>query len=122
MFEIGIDIVSIVRINKLYSLYGEKFLSKILNPEEIQEAKIKGHFIQSIAGKFAAKEAYIKASSSLRSHILSLLEINVLCDSTNKPYICQKTTRTEDTDHLSVRVSISHEKEYAVAVVAIFNP
>jgi len=122
LFEIGIDVVGIKRISKLYSLYGEKFLSKILNPEEIQEAKIKGHFIQSIAGKFAAKEAYIKASSSLRSYNLSLLEINILSDSINKPFICLKKTRTEETDHLSIRVSISHEKEYAVAVVAILNP
>ena len=35
IFGIGIDIVELKRINRLYSLYGERFAKKILNDEEL---------------------------------------------------------------------------------------
>ena len=60
---IGIDIVSIKRIENLYKKFGEKFLYKIFSNIEIEEIKNIEHGnrkIEKIAGKFAAKEAVIK--------------------------------------------------------------
>jgi holo-[acyl-carrier protein] synthase len=118
MLGIGVDIVRIERIEKLWILYGDKFLKKIFFPEEIKESKEKGHFIQSISGKFSAKEAFIKATSSLVNQPISFLDILILSDSNNKPYITF-------TRNLVLRypyqflVSISHEKEYALSVVTV---
>lgn len=119
MKGIGIDIVNINRIEKLCNHYQEKFLRKIFVPEEIEEAQKKGHFYQSIAGKFAAKEAYIKATSSLVKQPISFLDISVLSDSKGKPYI-KKIGGPEVDPLCQFQVSISHEKEYAVSVVVAF--
>jgi holo-[acyl-carrier protein] synthase len=117
MIGIGIDIVRIDRIEKLYTSYGERFLKKIFHENEIKEAMEKGHFIQSIAGKFAAKEAFIKATTSLFNQSISFLDILVLCDSNNKPTI-KNTENSVLSFPCQFHVSISHEKEYAVSVVA----
>lgn len=118
MIGIGIDIVRIDRIEKMWNLYREKFLQKIFFDDEIKEALKKGHFISTIAGKFAAKEAFIKAVSGIANQPVPFLSFKVLCDATGKPQII-------NTENLKIGfpcqkfVSISHEKEYAVAVVVI---
>ena len=118
MFEIGVDIVRIERIEKLWNSYGNRFLAKIFHQEEMEEAKIKGHYFQSLAGKFAAKEAFIKATSCFINQPISFLDIIVLSDSKNKPYI-KNTENLRISFPCQFRVSISHEKEYAVSVVAV---
>ena len=39
IFGIGIDIVELKRINRLYSLYGDKFAKKILNDDNFKKNK-----------------------------------------------------------------------------------
>lgn len=58
---IGVDIVKISRIEKIYEKYEEKFLQKIFNDSEIEILKNKNFRIQSIAGFYATKEAVSKA-------------------------------------------------------------
>ncbi len=57
MFDVGVDIVKIQRIESLLAKFGEKGLQKFLNYSEIQIAKNP----QSLAGFWAAKEACAKA-------------------------------------------------------------
>ena len=61
IFGIGVDIVDLDRIKKIYSKYGDKFAYKILNENEIKgfnSVKNKSSFL---AKRFAAKEAIGKA-------------------------------------------------------------
>jgi len=106
---VGIDIVSINRIEKIYNKYKEKFTNKIFTSNEIQEAIEKGHFMQSLSGKFSAKEAFIKASNK---KIYNLKDIEVLSNMDGKPYINFENKKYN-------LLSISHEKDYAIAVVII---
>ena len=106
---VGIDIVSINRIAKIYYKYKEKFTDKIFTLNEIKEANEKGHFIQSISGKFSAKEAFIKASIQ---KISNLKDIEILSNIEGKPCISHENKKYN-------LVSISHEKDYAIAVVII---
>ena len=64
---IGIDLVSIERIQKLQERFGDKALQKYLSPEEI--LLVKNH--ATAAGFYAAKEAVSRAAilpGSLRAH------------------------------------------------------
>ena len=108
---IGIDIVSINRIEKLYNQYKEKFTNKIFTQREIEEAINKGHFYQTLSGKFSAKEAFVKA---VNFKVLDLKEIEVLSDKNGKPFINYQ-------DQQYSLLSITHEKEYAAAVVIILD-
>lgn len=99
---IGIDIVEIGRLN-------DEIRKKILSPEEdvmytgFSSVKRKLEFL---AGRFAAKEAYIKATDSK----IGLTEITILNDETGNPYLNKPSHENE-----KVFLSISHESTYAVA-------
>ncbi len=58
---VGIDIVEVSRIGRLKDRYGDKFLAKVFTDDEIRYARSKRRGDESLAGRFAAKEAFMKA-------------------------------------------------------------
>jgi phosphopantetheine--protein transferase-like protein len=104
---VGIDIVDIARIADMMERYGGRFLNKVFTDEEIRYAQGKKRIQESLAGRFAAKEAFMKAMGKR----LSWKEIEV-SQIDARPYICYK-------NDLYHGVSISHERAYAVSVVVI---
>jgi len=105
----GIDICENNRIKKAID-ENEGFLTRVYSKKEILEIKKKKNYWHTASGKFAAKEAFIKATGLKESPLAS---IEVLKDSDNRPYIWFNGER-----HSAV-VSISHEREYSVAMVII---
>ena len=55
---VGIDIIEVERIRKVYEKHGERFLARVFTQNEIQQCRGK---ITRLAGRFAAKEAISKA-------------------------------------------------------------
>ncbi len=107
---IGIDIVSISRVENIYNKFGDKFLNKVFKIEEIDEIKeitIHKRRIERIAGRFALKEAVIKAFKG----DIFFKDIQILSSSKGAP-ICKVRGKI-------VNVSISHENQFAVAVASI---
>lgn len=104
---VGIDIIEIIRMKNIIDRYGDKFLNKVFTQDEIQYAGNKNRIFESLAGRFAAKEAFIKAIGKKVPWKL----INVL-QHQGKPYIEYHGERYDG-------VSISHERAYAVSVVVI---
>ena len=105
---IGTDIVEIDRVRKVIS---EAFLAKVLSKEEFdlcmdmpEEKKIR-----FTAGRFAAKESIIKALSDIE--VPDFRDLNIRNDEKGKPEIDYKDHR--------ILLSISHEKNYAVAVAIL---
>jgi holo-[acyl-carrier protein] synthase len=104
---IGIDIIDIARMTKAVERYGDRFLEKVFTAHEIKYAKGKRRMGETLAGHFAAKEAFIKAMG--RGLPWKDMEVN---HEEEKPYIMFQGKRYDG-------VSISHERTYAVAVVNI---
>lgn len=104
---IGIDIVQVSRIRKAVDQYGDRFLDKVFTAEELLYAKQKRRVEETLAGRFAAKEAFIKAIGKG----IPWREIHIGQEESN-PYILFNGERFDN-------VSIAHEREYAVAVVEI---
>ena len=102
---IGIDIVEISRIRDLYEKYGYKFLSRILHEEEIDIIKCRKDIFPTVAGRFAAKEALVKASGD---KTFNFKNVCVLNDKDGKPFFKNMQ---------QFELSISHERNYAVAMV-----
>lgn len=111
---IGTDIAEVSRIKKQIDKYKNRFLEKILSTEEIKLIPAKGseHFT---AGRFAAKEAIVKALG--RSFEFSRLSI--LNDDSGKPYVNNPDFIFGDEKGVNIHISISHEKNYAIAVAII---
>jgi holo-[acyl-carrier protein] synthase len=105
--RVGVDIVEVSRIAAAVERHGERFLRRVFTEEEIAYAKGKKNMYQSLAGRFAAKEAFMKALGKG----LTWTDIGVR-ETGGKPFIVYQGERYEG-------ISISHEKSYAVSVVMI---
>ena len=118
MIYIGNDIIEVSRIKRSINLYGEKFINKIFNPEEIEYCKNRKKPYIHYAGRFAAKEAIKKAILSLDNKLLISLK-NILIHRLNsgepKPIIQKQLNQS----NLSIKVSISHTEHFATAVALI---
>ena len=112
----GIDIVKISRLNKFPI---EQFAAKILSKEELSLPQAKK--IQSLAATFAAKEAFSKAlGTGVRG--FDLKDVCVMRNSLGKPYLTFSQKLQDMLNCMgvcNVDVSLTHEKEYALAVVNI---
>lgn len=117
--SIGIDIVDVGRISDLLNKYGERFIHRLLSGEE--EAILRGRIDRSrfLAGRFAAKEAAIKALGSYISDRPAFQSLKVLSDNTGQPRLEFGGELSETLRSVSTLVSISHEKTHAVAVVLL---
>jgi len=104
---IGIDIVDVARITRAIERYGERFLNKVFTAEEINYAREKRRIGETLAGHFAAKEAFIKAMG--KSLPWKDMEVN---HEEGRPFIMFQKKRYDG-------VSISHERSYAVSVVLL---
>lgn len=117
---IGIDIAEIKRIAK--SIESEAFQNRVFSPDEL---KICGEFKRKdecLAGKFAAKEAFMKAiGMGLRQEIW-FTQIEVLNLETGQPWLRlngEAQRRMQEMGVTGMHVSISHTADNAVALVIL---
>lgn len=75
--NIGIDIVDINRIERIYNKFGNKFLEKIFNPIEIDYISEKKNKAETIAALFSFKESISKALGTGFSHGLTFKSIKI---------------------------------------------
>jgi len=118
----GVDIVEINRFEKIDPKIKERFLKRVYSDAELGECRGAS---QSLAGKFAAKEA---ASKALGCGIGSMRwqDLEILKDDQGKPHIHLHGLAHEVAQlagWFSWSVSISHTATHAVALVtALLDP
>jgi len=86
---LGIDMVNVERIESAIKRR-ERFLYRVFSPEEIEEVKNRKKFYEALAGKFACKEAVIKALGGGLSPKISLS-----CIERMAPHILSSATGLE---------------------------
>ncbi|RKD22609.1 holo-[acyl-carrier-protein] synthase [Ammoniphilus oxalaticus] len=119
---IGIDISDKRRIESSVSRLGDQFLTRILTPREIEEMPQGTRRISYVAGRFATKEAFAKATGWGIGERLSWQDMTITSDEWGKPVLLlsEKWLETYDPQHrMRFHISISHEKDYAVAQAII---
>ena len=118
----GIDLVKIERIEKIIKRWGDNFIFRIFTPLEIEYCeKKKGNKFQSYAGKFAAKEALLKALG-LGLREANWKEIEIKNDELGQPIVDTSGKLRNIALAKGVSkyfISISHTKEYAAAQVIL---
>ena len=108
-FGIGTDITDINKFKKIPYDTNKKFYEKIFLPSEIKYCVKYKNSSPHFAGKFAVKESVTKAISEK----ISFLNIETY-HSNSKPQIRLKGKINKK---YVFRVSLSHEKNFAIAVV-----
>jgi holo-[acyl-carrier protein] synthase len=110
---IGVDIVSNERIRKAVEKFGERFLKRIYTPLELEYCKKQADWIACLSARWAGKEAVLKAVYQSKGIVLKFSEIEILGDF-GKP--AKVRLLREELKDLQVLISLSHEKEYSVAI------
>lgn len=113
----GIDIVKIDRIKTIIEDKKEAFLERVFSAGEISYCETKVNKYQHYAARFAAKEAFLKALHQTSPHI-TYKDIRVSKDG-DVPHIELSAEKEIFLAGAETSLSISHEKEFAVAVVVI---
>lgn len=117
----GIDIVEITRIERLIAK-GSTFTEKVFSEKETEYCLAQSKPSESFAGKFAAKEAFLKAIGTGWRGKIALNEIEILNDDLGKPILALiGGTKAELPDLITaiLHVTISHSAQYAVAMVIL---
>jgi holo-[acyl-carrier protein] synthase len=120
---VGTDIVKIDRLRKSTDKLGRRFLEKIFTEEEIKHCYRKKDPFPSLAVRFAAKEALIKALPTETG--VTFKDIDVKNTANGKPSIIvgERLKVIFDENNInSAHLSLSHEKEYGVAIVVLEGP
>jgi holo-[acyl-carrier protein] synthase len=118
---IGVDLVDIARIKALMGKYGERFITRVFSPEEIEYCTRRHDAAACLAGRFAAKEAAFKALSADRFSGIGFKEIRIIVRE-GRPELTLEGKAKEKAQHLGITgiyLSISHDKGCAVAMVVL---
>ena len=116
----GTDIVNVDRVRKSIEQYGDKFKKRVYTDEEINYCESRRMCkYESYAARFAAKEAVYKAISPTSEQNGVFTEVEVLNEENGKPYIVLHGELKKIIGDKKIEVSLSHEKEFAVAMVII---
>ena len=116
MIATGVDIVEIDRVADLLARHGDRFRRRVYTDREWDDS---GGRVESLAARFAAKEALIKA---LGSREPALREIEVVRPERSQPSLRLWGRAAEIARALAVSelsLSLSHGREHAVAVVVV---
>jgi len=120
IFGIGVDVVHIQRIEHWLSVPG--LSERFFHPDELAQARSRGQSApMSLAARFAAKEAFGKAlGTGLRA--MRLADIEVCNDTRGRPSIRLHGTalaRFQAAGAGSVHLSLTHERDNAIAMVVV---
>ncbi len=103
--EVGIDIVYINRLEDKPAL-----AKRLLSIEEFALYQNAVHKAQFLAGRLAAREAFVKANKG-KIDFHDFHNIRVLYDENHAPYLEYQGQR--------YKVSISHDGDYAIAILVM---
>lgn len=119
---VGIDIIEVERIQASYAKFGERFLNRILLPNEIKYClshRVPGPFL---AARFAAKEAISKAFGTGIGAQLGWQDMEVGRKESGEPFVIlheRGQALLEARGGRAVLISLSHTQAHATAVAVL---
>jgi holo-[acyl-carrier protein] synthase len=118
---VGIDMIEVDRVTEKISK-DQGFREKIFSVNEILYCESKVNSGENYAARFAAKEAFLKASGQGLALGYNLSDIEVISDTSGKPSLVLNGSFKQMASERSwnkIYVSLSHLKSMACAVVVI---
>mgnify|MGYP001766319046 FL=1 len=112
----GIDLIEIERVERAIQRHGERFLQRVFTPVELAQA---GSSAESLAARFAAKEATAKALGTGIGAV-GWLEIEMLRECDQPPTLRLSGSAARRAAELGLTewaISLSHTRELAIASV-----
>ena len=120
---IGLDATDIPRVAEVYERYGERFLRRVFTDGEITYCKRRRDPVPSLAGRFAVKEAAMKALGTGRSQGVLWKDIEVVRRG-GPPRLQLHGGAARRADAMKIRgslVTITHSNALALAQVILLG-
>lgn len=118
IYGIGTDIVEVLRIAHMIERHGELFLNRVFTPREIEYCSARKAANQHYAGRWAAKEAILKAFGTGWARGIQWRDMEIRNDAAGKPRVALAGGAREMCEQLAivdVMISISHCRCHATA-------
>lgn len=115
---LGTDIVDVDRIAKMIADHGDHFLERTFTAAEIQHCQPRREAAQHFAGRWAAKEAVMKALGTGFTKDVGWTDIEILVRPSGQPYVTLHGSARKYANSLGIgelMVSISHTRSMATA-------
>ena len=112
---VGIDIIEVERVRKVYEHHGERFLKRVFTEMEVRQCRGKA---TRLAGRFAAKEAISKALGT-GLHGVSWSEMEVVQLRSGRPTVTLRGNAKRRAQFLGISafdVSIADLKDFSIAI------
>ena len=120
LIGIGTDIIEVARIGEMIEKHDELFLRRVYTPLEIEYCGGRKSALQHYAGRWAAKEAALKALGTGWSRGIKWTDMEVSNLMGGKPELRIHGVASEIATEMGIQemqISISHCQSYAVAYV-----
>ena len=123
MLRTGVDIIELERLRVAIARHGQRFLQRVYTPAELTHCADR---LESLAGRFAAKEAVAKAlGTGIWRNGIRWTDIEILRDPENgAPLLTLHHTAARHAQSLNLQewsISLSHTHTQAVAFVVAQN-
>jgi holo-[acyl-carrier protein] synthase len=121
---LGVDIAEVRRVQAAIERRGAPFLRRVFTPREIEYCERFKNKFERYAGRFAAKEATMKALGTGWSHGVRWVDIEVVREQSGRPTIVLYGNAGEIAERLGVKhiaLSITHTENEALAQVIFEN-
>jgi holo-[acyl-carrier protein] synthase len=113
--SVGIDLVEVPRIKDAIKRYGDRFVSRVFTPWEIQYCNSKINPELSFAARFAVKEAVFKAVGTGFAEGVKWTSVEVVNDRRGQPEVRLGMAILKHIGAKKIMISLSHTKDFAVA-------
>jgi holo-[acyl-carrier protein] synthase len=118
----GIDIIEVARIAASYEKFGERFVNRILLPDEIAYCQSHSNPAPFLAARFAAKEAISKAFGTGIGAQLGWQDMEIRRKESGEPFVVlhakgERLFASRNANRL--HISLSHTVNYATAMAIL---
>jgi holo-[acyl-carrier protein] synthase len=118
----GVDLAEVARIRDAVERYGQRFIARIYTPGEIAYVERKANRFERYAGRFAAKEAGMKAIGTGWKRGVRWQDFEVANLASGRPTLRLHGEAARIAERLgvkSVQLSITHTAELGMAHVIL---
>lgn len=124
IYGIGIDVLKVERIARVYEKHGARFVSHLLMPQEQAQLTLTARPVRFLAMRFAAKEAVVKGMGTGFSHGIWIRDVGIVQNSWGKPEIVYSERGAKVRDALGIgegHVTLTDEAGLVVAVAVLMR-
>jgi len=124
IFGIGTDVIRLDRIEAAYSRHGERFVERLLMPEEVAAFRADKRPARFLAMRFAAKEAIAKALGTGFAHGVWIRDVGIAANAWGRPEVIWSERGRKVRDGLGAgegHVTLTDEAGLVVAVAVLMR-